>query len=280
MCGNGEAFIAGGIESMSHVPMGGFNPSLNEKLMDPQAPAAYIGMGTTAENLAKQYNISREEQDQFAVTSHRKAVSAEQQGKYKSEIVPIEGTNAKGELFTASQDEGPRVDTSLEKLAALKTAFDENGTVTAGNSSPLTDGAAMTLLVSKRLAKKLKLTPLAKIKSMAVAGVDPSTMGIGPAQAVPKALDRAGLKLKNIDLIELNEAFAAQSIAVIKELSLDERRVNVNGGAIALGHPLGASGARLIATLIAALQDRKVKTGLATMCIGGGQGIATIIERF
>ena len=276
---NGEVFFAGGIESMSHVPMGGFNPSLNERLMVEGKPAAYISMGTTAENLKREFDISREEQDQFSLNSHRKAVSSIQQGKFANEIAPIDGINFKGEPFVADTDEGPRANTSLESLGALRAAFEENGTVTAGNSSPLTDGAAMTLITSKRMAKKLKLKPRARIRSMAVAGVDPATMGLGPVGAIEKALSRAGMKLKNIDLFEINEAFAVQVLAVLKKIEIDEKQLNVNGGAIALGHPLGASGARLVTTLLHALEERDLSVGLATMCVGGGQGVATIIER-
>ncbi|MBI4211903.1 MAG: thiolase family protein [Deltaproteobacteria bacterium] len=279
MCENGEAFIAGGIESMTHVPMGGFNPSLNEKLMKPGSPAAYIGMGTTAEILAKEFRISREDQDRFALHSHRKASSAQQQGKFKREIVLLEVLDAAGKPQMATEDEGPRRDTSMEALAALKPVFDVKGTVTAGNSSPLTDGGAMVLVMSKKLAKKLKLKPIAKIRSMAVSGVDPARMGLGPVDAVSKALKRAKMKLKDIDLIEINEAFAAQTLAVVKQLEIDEKKLNVHGGAVALGHPLGASGARIMATLLSAMEDRGEETGLITMCVGGGQGVATIVER-
>jgi acetyl-CoA acetyltransferase family protein len=269
MCGDGDIFVTGGVESMSHVPMGGFNPSLNEKLMMPGAPSAYIGMGETAEILAEKYGISRGEQDQFALSSHVKAVRAIKEGYFKQEIVPV----------GISADEGPREDTSLEKLAALKPAFKANGTVTAGNSSQMTDGAAVVILMSKSRAKKLGIKPVAKIISMAVAGCDPATMGEGPIFAVPKALNRAGMKLKNIDLVELNEAFASQSLSVVKALSLDPARLNVHGGAIALGHPLGASGARLVATMIGAMRAHNKKTGLVTLCVGGGQGAALVLER-
>ncbi|PIU57762.1 MAG: acetyl-CoA C-acyltransferase [Deltaproteobacteria bacterium CG07_land_8_20_14_0_80_38_7] len=279
MCGNGELFIAGGIESMTHVPMGGFNPSLNERLMKKPMPEAYISMGITAENVAKKYNISRNDQDHFALMSHRKAVAAEQQGRFKKEIIPIQALTAKNGSAIIAKDEAPRADTSLEKLASLKPAFLKDGTVTAGNSSPLTDGAAMVLLGSKSFLKKKKVKALARICAMAVIGVDPAFMGIAPIYAVPKVLKRAKMKLSDIDLIELNEAFAAQSLAVLNELKLDVNKLNVNGGAIALGHPLGASGARIITTLIHAMIDRDVSTGLATMCVGGGQAVATIIER-
>lgn len=278
-CGEGELFLVGGIESMSHVPMGGFNPSLNEKLMQKGAPDAYISMGLTAENLSREYKISREDQDKFALASHRKAVSAEERKKFDAEIVSVKAQSADGKIIDATKDEMPRADTSLETLSKLPPAFLEGGTVTAGNSSPLTDGAAAILVASKSMAKKIGAKPLAKIRAMAVAGVDPARMGIGPVAAVPKALSRAGMKLKNIDLIELNEAFAAQALAVIKELKIDEKRLNVNGGAVALGHPLGMSGARIVTTLVHAMKDRNAKMGMATMCIGGGQGAAMIIER-
>lgn len=284
MCGNGEVFIAGGVESMSHVPMGGFNPSLNERLMKNGMPKAYIGMGETAENLAKKYDISRDEQDRFALASHQKAVKAIKDGKFKNEIIPIKSPQSpfskegQGGIMI-SIDEGPREDTTLEKLGTLKPAFLTNGTVTAGNSSQMTDGASISILMSERLAKKLKIKPLARIISMAVAGCDPAMMGEGPIFSVPKALKRAKMKLKDIDLIELNEAFASQSIAVIKKLGMDTSKVNVHGGAIALGHPLGATGARLLATIINAMKIYNKKAGLVTMCIGGGQGLATVIER-
>lgn len=285
MCGNGDCFIAGGVESMSHVPMGGFNPSLNPRLMEAGQPAAYIGMGETAEKLARKYNISRGEQDKFALGSHQKAVTAINGGKFRDEIVSIEipplPPFSKGgrEGILVAQDEGPREDTSLEKLAALKPSFMADGTVTAGNSSQMTDGAAITVLMSKSLSKKLKIKPIARIISMAVAGCDPTTMGEGPIFAVPKALKRAGMKLKDIDLIELNEAFASQSLAVISALGIDPARTNIHGGAIALGHPLGATGARIMATLINALKQNNKSIGLETMCVGGGQGVATIVER-
>lgn len=275
---NGELFIAGGIESMSHVPMGGFNSSLNEKLMCEGMPDAYISMGLTAENVAREYNVSREDQDKFALQSHMKALSARERGKFVAEIVPIE-IQTEGSTAIMCDDECPRADTTLEALTKLPPAFLAGGTVTAGNSSSMTDGVAMAVVASKRLAKKLGIKPIAKICAMAVAGTDPETMGMGPVFAVPKALKRAGMKLKNIDLIELNEAFAAQSLAVIRTLKLDEKKVNVHGGAIALGHPLGASGARIMATLLHAMIGSDASTGMATMCVGGGQGIATVVER-
>ncbi len=277
--GQGEVFIAGGVESMTHVPIGGFNPSFNEKLMRDGMPDAYIAMGRTAENLAHHYAITREEQDRFALSSHRKAVTAQSKGLFDREIITVE-VNVGGEnAARVVRDEGPRPDTSLEALSNLKPAFSSDGTVTAGNASPLTDGAAFAVITSKRYAKKLGVKPLVRIRASAVAGVDPAVMGLGPGRAVPKALARAKMKLKDIDLIELNEAFAAQAIAVMRELHLDERTVNVFGGGIALGHPLGASGARIITTLINAMCERGAETGLATMCVGGGQGMAMVIER-
>lgn len=281
-CGDGDLFLVGGVESMSHVPMGGFNPSLNEKLrgalMRGSMPDAYISMGLTAENVAREFKISREDQDKFALASHMKAVAAEENKKFDAEMVPISAVGSDGGIVKVSRDECPRADTSLEALSKLPPAFSEGGTVTAGNSSPLTDGAVMILAGSKALAKKLKVKPLAKIRGIAVAGVDPAFMGIGPVFSVPKVLKRAGLKLKDVGLIELNEAFAAQSLAVIRSLGFDEKIVNVNGGAIALGHPLGMSGARIVATLVHAMIDRSIRIGLATMCIGGGQGMAIAVE--
>ncbi len=279
MTGNGEVFVAGGIESMSHVPMGGFNPSLNGKLFEPGAPQAYIGMGLTAENVAAKYKISREDQDKFALASHQKAVRAQKEGKFKWEMMAVEIPLPGGKKVLLEKDENPREDSSLEKLSTLKPAFKDDGSVTAGNSSPLTDGAAAVVLMSADRAKGLKIKPLAKIRAMAVAGCDPAYMGMGPVPAVEKVLKRAGMSLKDIDIIELNEAFAAQSLAVIRELGVDLAKVNPNGGAIALGHPLGCSGSRIMATLINDLVTANKKIGLETMCIGGGQGAAMIIER-
>lgn len=276
--GAGEIYVTAGIESMSHVPMGGFNPSLNEKLFGENRPAAYIGMGETAENLAKKYKITREEQDKFALSSHQKAIKAGKEGKLK-EIVECSSVQSDGSIKKTKVDEGPREDSSLATLAALKPAFMKEGTVTAGNSSPLTDGAAAVIVMSARKAKELGIKPLAKIKSWAVAGVDPAMMGVGPVFAVPKALKRAGMTLKNIDLIELNEAFAVQTLAVSKELNWDMSKLNVHGGAIALGHPLGCSGARIMATLLNALEIYNKSIGLETLCVGGGQGVVTIVER-
>jgi acetyl-CoA acyltransferase len=290
MLGQGDAFIAGGVESMSRVPMGGFNPSFNPKLVNnPEGiemcglpgkmsaawGQAYIPMGLTAENLAKQYSVSREEQDRFALRSHQKAIAAIDSGIFSREIVPVPLPD--GGTFTT--DEGPRRDTSLEKLAALEPAFVAGGTVTAGNSSPLNDGASATVLMSAEKARELGIPAKARVLSMAVAGVAPEVMGIGPVKAVKKALARAGLQLSDIDVIELNEAFAAQSLAVIRELGIDEAKLNPHGGAIALGHPLGCTGARLIATLMNDLETAGGRLGMATLCVGGGQGVATIIER-
>jgi acetyl-CoA acyltransferase len=279
MVGDGDVFVAGGVETMSHVPMGGFNPSLNPKLMPGKGPDAYIGMGETAENVVAKYGIKREDMDQFALESHLKAVKATQEGKFKNEIVPVEIPQPDGSTKKVEIDEGPRGDTTLEKLATLKPAFKKDGSVTAGNSSPLTDGAAAVVLMSAAKAKALGIKPLARIHAMAVAGCDPELMGMGPVPAVQKVLKRAGKKIGDIDIVELNEAFASQSLAVIKELGIDRKKVNPKGGAIALGHPLGCSGARIMTTLINDLITYDKKWGLETMCVGGGQGAACIIER-
>ena len=291
MLGLGDAFVAGGVENMSRVPMGGFNPSFNPRLVKPREGEkvdspyppieleygywSYIPMGLTAENLAREYNISRVEQDAFALRSHRRAIAATESGVFAREIVPVPLPN--GSLMEI--DEGPRRDTSMEKLAALEPAFTKGGTVTAGNSSPLNDGAAAVVLMSAEKARDLDITPLAKVLTMAVAGVRPDIMGIGPVPAMKKVLQRAGMQLGDIDIIELNEAFAAQSLSVVKAMGIDEEKLNPHGGAIALGHPLGCSGARIIATLINDLQTHDKTFGIATLCIGGGQGLATIIER-
>jgi len=278
MVGDGDVIVAAGIESMSHVPMGGFNPSLNPKLMQPGMPDAYISMGLTAENVVEKYKITRQEMDQFAYESHQKAVAAMKEGKFKNEIVPIE-IFINGEKRIIDTDEGPRAETTVEKLGTLKAVFKQNGSVTAGNSSPLTDGAAAVVIMSAEKAKALGIKPLARIHAMAVAGCAPEFMGMGPVPAVQKALKRAGKKIEDIDIVELNEAFASQGLAVIKELGIDRKRVNPNGGAIALGHPLGATGARIMTTLINDLFTYDKKWGLETMCVGGGQGAACIIER-
>lgn len=279
MAGNGDCIIAAGAESMSHVPMGGFNPSLNEKLMRPPMPQAYISMGITAENLADKYKISRREQEEFAFASHEKALAAMEKNLF-TEIVPVTCKKQDGSEFKVSIDEGPRKP-DMEKLAQLKPAFKEGGSVTAGTSSPLTDGAAAVILMSAEKAKQLGIKPLAKIKSMAVAGCAPEYMGEGPGYAVPKALKRAGLSLKDIDIIEFNEAFAVQTMAVGKMIGLDwkDKRLNPKGGAVALGHPLGCTGARIMSTLVGDLFTYDKKYGIESMCIGGGQGLATVIER-
>ncbi len=283
----GDAFVAGGVESMSRVPMGGFNPSFNPRLIktDGETPfppceleyaySSYIPMGMTAENLARKYQISREAQDAFALRSHQRAIAATDSGIFKREIVPVPLPN--GSVMEV--DEGPRRDTSLAKLASLEPAFIKGGTVTAGNSSPLNDGASAVVLMSAERARDLNITPLAKVHSMAVAGVDPAFMGSGPVPAMRKLLQRAHKQLNDIDVIELNEAFAVQNLAVIRELGIDEAKLNPHGGAIALGHPLGCSGARLIATLLNDLQTLDKTWGVATLCVGGGQGVATLIER-
>ncbi|MBI1364001.1 MAG: acetyl-CoA C-acyltransferase [Proteobacteria bacterium] len=270
--GAGDAFICAGLESMSRVPMTGYNPMPHPELFA-RYPQAYIGMGETAENVAKKYKLTREEQDAFAVESHKKAAAAQKAGKLKDEIVTIKTANG-----SVSKDGCIRPDTSLEGLAGLKPAFNEKGTVTAGTSSPLTDGAAATLVCSLEYAEKHGLEPLAIVKSFAVAGCAPEVMGIGPVGATLKAVERAGINIKDIDIIELNEAFASQSIAVIQALELDKSKINLDGGAIALGHPLGATGARITGKAAALLKRERAKYALATQCIGGGQGIATVLE--
>ncbi len=270
--GAGEVFICAGIESMSRVPMTGFNPMPNPALM--AKSAAYLGMGDTAENVAKKYGLSREEQEAFAVKSQEKAAAAIEAGKYKDEIVPYtlpDGT-------VVDTDGTPRPGTTAEALAGLKLAFDENGTVTAGTSSPLTDGATAVLVCSADYAKANGLTVMAKIKSMAISGCAPEIMGIGPVGASQKALERAGLTIDDIDIVELNEAFASQSIATVRDLGISEDKLNIDGGAIAIGHPLGATGARIVGKAAQLLQREGKKYSLSTQCIGGGQGIATILE--
>jgi acetyl-CoA acyltransferase len=269
--------IAGGVEHMHHIPMeAGFTP--NPHYFYRHSPAT-LNMGLTAENLALKYKISRRAQDELALRSHRLAAQAADSGRFAHEIIPTWGRDEEGRRKLLSEDQGIRRDTSLEALSALRPAFmPEGGSVTPGNSSQVSVGAAGVLIMSEERAKILGLEPRARIRSMAVAGVDPSVMGIGPVPATHKALERAGLKLSDIDLMEINEAFAAQVLAVIKLLKADPEKVNGCGGAIALGHPLGASGARLACTLIHAMQERKARVGLATMCIGAGQGIATVFE--
>lgn len=269
----GEAFICAGVESMTRVPITGFNPLPNPALYK-AFPQAYMGMGETAENLASRYNISRDDQELFAIDSHEKAARAQQQGGLTSEIIAIETAHH----GTVEIDGCIRPGTDKQALADLKPAFKESGTVTAGTSSPLTDGAAATLICSEDYATAHGLKPLARIKSIAVAGCAPEIMGIGPVTATKKALMRARLDLDTIDIIELNEAFAAQSLACIRELKLDEAKINLDGGAVALGHPLGASGARITGKAAALLKRENKQFALATMCIGGGQGIATVLE--
>jgi acetyl-CoA acyltransferase len=293
LAGQGDVAVAGGTESMSMVPMGGNKISPNPSLMDTY-PDAYLGMGLTAENLAKKYGITREQSDEFSFASHQKALAAIAAGKFKDEIVPVEvkyvafengangasnGTKPKAVNIEFDTDEGPRTDTSLEVLGKLKPAFHARGVVTAGNSSQMSDGAAAAVVMSTDRARALGLKPLARFLAFATAGCLPEEMGVGPVYAIPKALKIAGLNLDQIDVIELNEAFAVQALAVIKLAGLDPARVNVNGGAIALGHPLGCTGAKLTATILRELQRRDARYGLVTMCVGGGMGAAGIFER-
>jgi len=283
--GLADCIIAGGTESMSLVPVMGYKTSLNYKLAT-EHPTYYTSMGLTAEQVAKDYNVSREDMDEFSYQSHMKAVKAIEGGKFKDEIVPVQVEETyidsdgkkKTREFVVDTDEGARADTNLEVLAKLKPAFAQGGTVTAGNSSQTSDGASFVMVMSERMVKELNLEPIARMLSYAVAGVDPRIMGIGPIKAVPKALELAGLKLNDIEQIELNEAFAAQSLAVIRELDLDAERLNVNGGAIALGHPLGCSGAKLSVQLFNEMKRRNQKYGMVTACVGGGQGVAGIYE--
>ena len=268
----GEVFICAGVESMSRVTMGGFNPMPNPALLESN-PAAYISMGETAENVGKEFNIDREEQEQFAVLSQQKAADAQSQGKLEQEIVPIQMNG-----LTVDTDGCLRPGTSAEDLAGLKLAFDENGSVTAGTSSPLTDGAAATLVCSETYAQENGLEPIARIKSIAVSGCKPETMGLGPIFASRKALARAELSADAIDVVEINEAFATQSIASVRDLGLDIDKVNIDGGAIAIGHPLGATGARITGKAAQILKREGGRYALSTQCIGGGQGIATVME--
>jgi acetyl-CoA acyltransferase len=283
--GQADVIIAGGTESMSLVPVMGIKTVLNYEIAT-KNPTYYTSMGLTAEEVSKQYGISREEQDQFSVESHQKAAAAWKAGKFTDEVVPItvkevyvdENMKKKTREFVVKQDEGIRADTTLEGLSKLKPVFAAGGTVTAGNSSQTSDGAAFVAVMSERMVKQLNLKPIARMVSYATAGVDPRIMGIGPVAAIPKALKIAGLKLQDIDLIELNEAFAAQSLAVVKELGIDRSKLNVNGGAIAVGHPLGSSGARLSVQLFNELRRQNKKYGMVTACVGGGQGVAGIYE--
>lgn len=286
MAGGAEIIVAGGTESMTQVPMGGFsfqpNPELAEK-----RPEVFINMGLTAENVAEKYNVSREDQDQFALESHQKAINAWEQGYFDDQITPIEVEHkfvtASGEFeekkFTFNKDEGPRKDTNLEALGGLRAVFKQGGSVTAGNSSQMNDAAAGVLVMSRRKADELGLEPIARYHGFAVAGVAPEVMGIGPVEAIPKVLKQAGLALNDIDLIELNEAFAAQSLAVIRETGLDPKKVNINGGAIAMGHPLGCTGAKLTTQIIHDLHRLDKRYGMVTMCVGGGMGAAGIFEK-
>ena len=294
--GDGDLFVAGGVESMTRAPFVMAKPSaafprgeqtlfdttLGWRFTNPRLADAYYpySMGETAENVVERCGVTREDQDRFALESHQRWAAAQEAGRFADEVVPIAAPAGKGATSTVDTDEHPRPDTTLDQLAALKPAFkrDASGSVTAGNSSGINDGAAALLVTSEARAAELGLRPMARLISSAVAGVDPATMGLGPIPASRKALDRAGLSIADIDLVELNEAFAAQALPVIRELELDHEKVNVNGGAIAIGHPLGASGARLVATLLHEMRRRGARHGLATMCIGVGQGIATVWE--
>jgi acetyl-CoA acyltransferase len=284
MAGWGDCIIAGGAESMSMVPMTGFHFAPNPYLAL-EYPAIYLSMGLTAENVARDYHVTREDQDLFGMRSHQRAAAAQDAGKFKNEIVPLDvaiveahngGTT--GQEFKFDADEGVRRDTSPQALAALKPVFANGGTITAGNSSQMSDGAAAVVVMDREKAQAVGLKPLVKMRAFAVGGVPPELMGIGPVAAIPRALKIAGLSLNDIDVIELNEAFAAQAVAVIRQMEMDEERVNVNGGAIALGHPLGATGAKLTVQLINELKRRKAQFGMVTMCIGGGMGAAGIFE--
>jgi len=283
--GGADVIVAGGTESMSFVPFGGNKISVNPWLVE-NYPGSYMSMGLTAERVAAHYGITREEQDRFSFESHQKALAAQAEGSFADEIVPVAVTTAvpdkkskvKPVQATFDKDEGPRADTSIEALAKLKTVFHAKGTVTAGNSSQTSDGAAAAVVMSRRRADELGIVPMARFVAFAYAGCDPEEMGIGPVYAIPKVLKLAGLTLDDIGVIELNEAFAAQSLAVIKVLGIDPARLNPNGGAIALGHPLGCTGAKLTATLLREMARRKVKYGMVTMCVGGGMGAAGIFE--
>lgn len=283
--GRAEVIIAGGVESMSLVPMGGYTVHPNPELVD-NYPEIYISMGLTAENVADQYGVNREDQDAFAYRSHHRAIEAWKEHRFEGQIVPIEITEKKvtsgGEMvedtFLFEQDEGPRPGTSVEALANLSPVFKQGGTVTAGNSSQMNDAASAVIVMSRDRAEALGAEPMARYMGFDVAGVPPEIMGIGPVEAVPKVLDQTGLSLEDIDLIELNEAFAAQSLAVIRELGMDEEIVNVNGGAIAMGHPLGCTGAKLTTQILYEMKRRDLRYGLVTMCVGGGMGAAGIFE--
>lgn len=285
MLGQADVLIAGGVESMSHVPMTGFKVSPNPRIVA-EMPEAYMAMGHTAERVAERFGVSREDQDRFALNSHLKAARAIAEGKFKEEIVPFEAEqrslDERGKVnvkrFVFDTDESVRGDTTLEALAKLKPSFKQGGTVTAGNSSPMNDGAAAVVVMSREKAEELGLQPLATFRSFAVAGVEPELMGVGPVKAIPKALSAAGITLDDVDLFEINEAFASQCLHVIRELGLDEDKVNVNGGAIALGHPLGCTGTKLSISLIHELRRRGGGYGVVSMCIGGGMGAAGVLE--
>jgi acetyl-CoA acyltransferase len=283
--GSAEILIAGGAESMSMIPMSGNKFAPNPWFVD-NKPEIYMGMGLTAEQVYERYGVAREQSDQFALRSHQNALKAQAEGKFDDEIVPVDveistpnGATAHVRKYSFTKDEGPRADTSIEALAKLKPVFKAGGTVTAGNSSQTSDGAAAALIMSAEKAKELGLTPKARFVSFAVGGVPPEIMGIGPVVAIPKALKLGGLMLENIGVIELNEAFAVQALAVIQEAGLDLDRVNPNGGAIALGHPLGCTGAKLTASILREMARRDIQYGMVTMCVGGGQGAAGIFER-
>lgn len=284
--GMADCIIAGGAESMSYIPMGGYKPTPDYKVAAAGHEDYYWGMGLTAEAVAKQFNVSREDQDAFAFASHQKAIKAQQEGRFANQIVPItvehtfinEAGKKETKNYTVTQDEGPRADTNLEALAKLRPVFAADGSVTAGNASQMSDGAAFVMIMSEQMVKELNLEPIARMVSYAAAGVEPRIMGIGPVKAIPKALQQAGLQLKDIDLIELNEAFASQSLAVIRELDINPDIVNVNGGAIALGHPLGCTGAKLSVQLFDEMKQRGSKYGIVSMCVGTGQGAAGIYE--
>jgi acetyl-CoA acyltransferase len=284
VAGQAEVIVAGGAESMSLIPMGGHVLTPNPALIE-AAPEVYLSMGITAENVAREYHIDRADQDAFALRSHQRAIVAIQSGKFDAEIIPLtveETFYREGQTKTVQQefrmDEGPRVDTSLEALAKLPAVFRMGGSITAGNSSQMSDGAAAAVVMSEQVVQQLGIQPMARLLGYTVTGVAPEVMGIGPITAIPKVLDQVGLRLADIGLIELNEAFAAQSLAVIRKLGLDEDIINVNGGAIALGHPLGCSGAKLTATLLHEMQRRSIRYGMVTMCVGGGMGAAGVFE--
>jgi len=286
LAGFADVIVAGGTESMTMVPMGGNKPSFNPEIIE-NRPEVFLPMGLTAEEVARRYQVTREDQDQFAYHSHRKALAAIGEGRFREETVPVStvvfreddnGKPVRNEIVFDT-DEGPRPDTTVEALGKLKPAFDARGTVTAGNASQMSDGAAASIVVSEKALKKLGVEPLARFLGFAVAGVAPEVMGIGPIEAIPKLMKRLRVKLTRVDLVELNEAFAAQALPVLRELSLDPDKVNVNGGAIALGHPLGCTGAKLTATLLHEMKRRNVTLGLVSMCIGGGMGAAGLFER-